>query len=99
MTIEDNKYLTRCHYYGELVDIEYVNEALVLKFVAYTATKYYGNSSPIRIYVPSEMEDRLIPELIMNDTYYIVAAPYRIQFHKTYKHRVDLLLNIFREVI
>ena len=96
---EDNKYLTRCYYYGELQDIDYVNGALVLKFLSYTATKYFGNHSPIRIYVPSELEDRLVHELIVHDNYYIVAAPYRIQFNKQYKHRVDLLLNIFREVI
>jgi hypothetical protein len=99
MAETDNKYLTRCHYYGRLKDIDYISEALVLNFIAYTATNYYGNSSPIRIYVPSDMEDRLVQELIVGDYYYIIAAPYRVQFNKEYRHRVDLLLNIFKEII
>lgn len=100
MTIEENnKYLTRCHYYGKLQDIDYINGALILRFIAYTATKYFGNSSPIRIYIPTELESSIINELVINENYYIIAAPYRIQFNKQYKHRVDLLINIFKEII
>ena len=60
---QNNKYLSRCQYYGKLIDWDYVEECMVLKFAVYTATEYYGNTSTIRIYVPTEMEDDIINEL------------------------------------
>lgn len=101
MTKEESqgKYLSRCHYYGKLIDIDYVSGALILRFSAYTASAYFGGATSIRIYVPTEIEDALVHELVVNDNYYIIAAPYRVRFNGQYKHRVDMLLNIFREVI
>lgn len=93
------KYITRCQYYGKLENWEYVSEAMVLVFKAYTATEYYGNSSKIRIYVPTELETRLSNELEIGENYLVISAPYRICFDNRYKHRVDLLLAIFKEVI
>lgn len=93
------KYLSRCTYYGKLEDWEYVSEAMILKFNIYTATEYYGGSSPIRVYVPTELEDRLTPELIKGENYFLITAPYRINLKQQYRHRVDLLLNIFKEII
>ena len=95
----DNKYLTRCHYYGRLKDIEYISGATVLVLSSYVATSYYGNSSPVRIYVPTDMEDGVINRVTINENYYIIAAPYKVQFNKQYRHRVDLLLNIFEEIL
>lgn len=93
------KYLSRCQYYGKLLDWDYIDYgAMVLKFQVYTATEYYGKSTVIRLYVPSEMEDRLKDNLVQGYNYLIIAAPYRLNFKKTYRHRVDLLLNIFQEV-
>lgn len=94
------KYLTRCHYYGKLLNWDYICDgSMVLVFNTYTATEYYGNNCTIRVYVPTALEHRLANELTVGDSYYLITAPYRVQFHKTYKHRVDLLLNIFKEVI
>lgn len=93
------KYLTRCYYYGKLLDWEYVSEAMVLKFQVYTATEFYGNSTTIRIYVPTNLEEKLKMELITGENYFIIAAPYKLVFKKEYKHRVDMLLQIFKEVI
>ena len=86
---QNNKYLSRCQYYGKLIDWDYVEECMVLKFAVYTATEFYANTSTIRIYVPSDMEKDIINELFKGDNYFIIAAPYR----------VDLLLNIFKEII
>lgn len=93
------KYLTRCQYYGQLLDWEYVSDAMVLIFKVYTATEYFGGSTRIRVYVPTKLEQRLSQELITGEKYLIHTAPYRVQFNKEYRHRVDLLLNIFKEVI
>lgn len=96
---QNNKYLSRCQYYGKLIDWDYIEECMVLKFAVYTATEFYANTSTIRIYVPSNMEKDIINELFKGDNYFIIAAPYRVTFKKTYKCRVDLLLNIFKEII
>ena len=95
----NKKYLSRCQYYGKLIDWDYIEECMVLKFAVYTATEYYGNTSTIRIYVPSDMENDIINELFKGDNYFIIASPYRVTFKQVYKHRVDLLLNIFKEII
>lgn len=95
----NNKYLTRCQYYGKLLDIEYVSDAMVLIFVVYSATEFFGSSTPIRIYVPTDLEPTLRQELIVGDSYFIIASPYKLQFRKNYRHRVDMLISIFREVI
>lgn len=92
------KYLSRCHYYGKLIDWEYVSEAMVLVFNVYVATEYFGGNIPIRIYVPTEMENKLKNNLIVGESYYIIAAPYKIKLNKKYQHRVDLLLNITQEI-
>ena len=96
---QNNKYLSRCQYYGKLIDWDYVEECMVLKFAVYTNTEFYANTSTIRIYVPSDMEKDIINELFKGDNYFIIAAPYRVTFKQTYKYRVDLLLNIFKEII
>lgn len=93
------KYLTRSYTYGKLKDIEYVNEAMVLVFESYVACEYFGGTTPIRVYVPTVLEDKLRQTLICGDCYFIVTAPYRISFRKKYQHRVELLLNIFQEII
>ena len=93
------KYLTRCHYYGKLLDYEYVSEAMILVFNSYIASEYFGGNTPIRIYVPTNLEDKLKQVLVTGANYYIIAAPYRIQYNKQYRHRVDLLINIFEEII
>ena len=96
---QNNKYLSRCQYYGKLIDWDYVEQCMVLKFAVYTATEYYGNTSIVRVYVPTEMEDDIINELFKGDNYFIIAAPYRVTFKQTYKYREHLLLNIFKEII
>lgn len=93
------KYLTRCNYYGKLLDWEYVSGAMVLKFQVYTATEFYASNNQIRIYVPTNLEETLKRELVTGDNYFIIAAPYKLSFKKEYRHRVDMLLQIFREVI
>ena len=93
------KYLSRCHYYGTLKDIEYISDAMVLVFKCYIATEYYGGNTNIRVYVPTELEDKLQQSLITGNEYFIVAAPYRITFKQKYQHRVDLLINIFESII
>ena len=48
----------------------------------------------------SEEEKKdIINELFKGDNYFIIAAPYRVTFKQTYKYRVDLLLNIFKEIV
>jgi hypothetical protein len=93
------KYLSRCHYYGKLLDYEFVSDAMVLVFSSYVASSYFGGTVPIRIYVPTELETQLQQNLIIGENYYIIAVPYRIQFKKQYRHRVDLLISITAEVI
>lgn len=93
------KYLTRCHYYGKLIDYEYISNAIVLKLKVYTATEYYGNSNIIRVYVPTDLENIIKDRLIINENYLVIAAPYKIRFADNYRHRVDMLINIFQEVI
>lgn len=101
---EDNistnlKYLSRCTYYGKLLDWEYVSNAMILKLLVYTATEYYGCNNTIRVYVPTALEQTLSRELITGDNYLIICAPYKLTFKKEYRHRVDMLLQIFKEVI
>lgn len=93
------KYISRCQYYGKLQDYEYVTGAMVLKFIVYTATEYFGGSSIVRVYVPTDLEEDLRRNLIVGENYLVITAPYRINFNKQYRHRVDLLINIFQEVI
>lgn len=93
------RYLSRCQYYGKLLDWEYIEGAMILKFSVYTATEYYGNACNIRVYVPSDLEQHLAETLIIGANYLIIAAPYRVKFKQAYRHRVDLLLQIFQEVI
>lgn len=93
------KYLTRCHYYGKLIDYEYVSGAIVLKLKVYTATEYYGNSNIIRIYVPTDLENTIKDRVIINDNYLVIAAPYKVRFADNYRHRVDMLINLFQEVL
>lgn len=95
----NKKYLSRCHYYGKLLDWEFVESAMVLKFEVYSATEYFGGSSTIRIYVPTDLEQHMAESLVIGLNYYVIAAPYKVHFKKKYKHRVDLLLQIFEEVL
>lgn len=93
------KYLTRCHYFGKLKDIEYISDAMVLVFSCYVASEYFGGTVPVRTYVPTEIEQRLLNQITVGADYYIITAPYRVTFKQKYQHRVDLLLNIFEEII
>lgn len=93
------KYLSRCQYYGKLINWDYVSDAMILVFNIYTATEYFGGNTNIRVYVPTDMEKDLERNLIQGDNYFVITAPYRIRFNKTYNHRVDMLINIFQEVI
>lgn len=93
------KYLSRCHYYGKLLDWEYVEGAVVLKFRVYTATEFFGKSTTIRIYVPTDLEDIVNRELIAGDFYYVICSPYKLTLKRKYYHRVDMLINIFKEII
>lgn len=94
----NQKYLTRLYYYGKLLDWDYVSEAMVLKLSCYTATEHFGGSSTIRLYVPTELENDIRDYLVVGDNYFIIAAPYSVHFKKIYRHRVDLLLHIFKEL-
>lgn len=95
---ENLKYLSRNFYYGKLVDWEFVSDAMVLIFSVYTATQYFGKSTNIRVYVPTDMEDELCEKLVTGDNYFIISVPYKIKLSVGYQHRVDLLLNIFKEI-
>lgn len=96
---ENLKYISRSFYYGKLTDWEYTEQgAMVLKMAVYTATTYYGNTSTVRVYVPTDMENDLMDKLITGDNYLIITSPYRVKLSKGYQHRVDLLLNIFKEL-
>jgi len=90
------KYLSRCQYYGKLVDWEYPEgtDGLVLKFSVFTSTPYYSNRCTIRIYVPSDREDYIHEISEIGEEYLIIAAPYKIRMSRGYPHRVDLLLEI-----
>lgn len=92
------KYISRCHYYGKLINWEYVASALILILRVYTATELFGGTQIIRVYIPSEMERDLIPCLNVGEFYFVIAAPYKRTFKEIYKHRVDLGLNIFKEI-
>lgn len=97
--VSNLKYLTRSYNFVKLKDIEYISDAMVLVCESYVACEYFGGTTPLRFYVPTVLEDKLRQTLICGDSYFIVAAPYRISFRKKYQHRVDLLLNIFQEII
>ena len=95
---QNNKYLSRCQYYGKLIDWDYIEECMVLKFAVYTATEFYANTSTIRIYVPIDMEKDIINELFKGDNYFIIAAPWRVTVRQGYEDRVDLVLDIFKGI-
>lgn len=95
----NHKYFSRCQYYGTLEDWEYISDAMVLIFLVYTATEFFGKQQRIRVYVPSELESKLSKELIQGENYFVITAPYRVAFKNEYRHRVDMLLGIFKEVI
>lgn len=92
------KYLSRCQYYGKLEDYEYVSDAMVLKFIVYAASDYFGGSIPIRVYVPTELENEVRDNIIVGESYLVQCVPYRINLNGKYRHRVDLLLNLFEVV-
>ncbi len=93
------KYLTRLYYYGKLINWTYVEDAMVLELASYIATEHFAGSQTIRIYVPTDIERDLQRSLIVGDNYFCICAPYKVCFKQQYRHRVDLLLNIFQEVI
>lgn len=95
---ENLKYISRSFYYGTLTDYEYIQQGLVLKLACYTATKYTGTTAIIRAYVPTDMEDKIIDYLITGDKYFLITAPYKVRASSAYPHRIDLLLNIFKEI-
>lgn len=95
----NHKYLSRGYYYGKLIDWEYVADAMICVFLVYTATEFYGTSLRIRVYVPTALEEQLKSELVTGLNYFVITAPYRINFDKKYQHRVDMLVSIFREVV
>lgn len=93
------KYISRCYYYGKLIDWDYTDSGMmILKLCSYTATEHFGKSTNIRLLVPTDLEDRLKDNLIVGYDYFVIAAPYKLSFNKQFRHRVDLLLNIFQEV-
>lgn len=98
-SLQNLKYLSRVYYYGKLLDWEYVEDAMVLKLLTYTATEFFGGNNVMRLYVPTVLEHDLSRELIVGENYFVIGAPYKLSFKDTYRHRVDLLLNIFKEVI
>lgn len=93
------KYLSRCHYYGKLIDMDYTEGgALVIKLSCYVATSCTGNVSSIRLYVPTDMENEIINYLNIGENYYVISAPYRVSGMQKFSTRVDLVLNIFKEL-
>lgn len=97
--ISNLKYLSRNYYYGKLLDYEFVSGAMILKLACYTATEYFGGSVNVRVYVPTSLEEQLQRVLRINSNYFVIAAPYRVRFNKTYQHRTDMLINIFEEIL
>jgi hypothetical protein len=95
---ENYKYINRSFYFGYLEDWEYMNGAMILKMKCYTATMYFGNTVPVRIFVPTDMEEFLEENLVTGDKYFCVTAPYKCSVAKGYNYRVELLLNIFKEI-
>lgn len=93
------KYLSRCQYYGTLKDWEYVSGAMVLVFQIYTATEFFGKQQQIRVYVPTKLEDVMSRELEQGENYFVITAPYMLTYKNKYRHRVDMLIAIFKEVI
>ena len=99
---ENLKYLSRCIYYGTLKDYDFItskdgeNSSTVLKIQCYTATSYTGNTSTIRMYVPSDMD--IIDYLEIGQNYLYICAPYKVTGGAGYPYRIDLLLNIFKEI-
>lgn len=96
---EPSRYYTRLHYFGKLLDWLYVGDKMVVEILVYSACEHCATTNKIRLYVPTGLEDRLSKTLVVGDKYYIIAAPYKLQFDGKYKHRVDILLNIFQEII
>ncbi|MBQ2349966.1 MAG: hypothetical protein II393_01670 [Cytophagales bacterium] len=95
---ENLKYLSRSYYYGTLTDYEYVSGTLILKMAVYTSTAYYGNTSIIRVSVPTDLEEEIFDYLVTGDKYFLITAPYKVKASIGYPYRVDLLLNIFKEI-
>lgn len=93
------KYISRCQYYGKLIDYEYVSDAMILKFVTYAASEYFGGSITVRVYVPTELEEDIRQNVIIGEYYLVHCVPYRINFNGKYRHRVDLLLNLFEVIV
>lgn len=95
---ENLRYISRSFYYGVLKDYEYVGDGLVLKMGVYSASRYQGTYSIVRVYVPTDLEQQIIDFLITGDNYFLITAPYKARGAKDYQYRVDLLLNIFKEL-
>lgn len=95
---ENLKYLSRSFYYGTLNTYEYINGGLVLKLICYSASAWHGGSTVIRVYVPSDLENEIIDYLECGGNYFLITTPYKVKASSGYPYRVDLLLNIFKEV-
>lgn len=95
---ENLKYLSRSFYYGTLKDYDWVGEALVLKMNCFTATAWSATNSVVRVYVPTDLEHQIIDYLECGSNYFLVTAPYSVRFQAKFNHKVDLLLNIFKEI-
>lgn len=95
--IED-KYVSRCHYSGKLIKMERTEaqKNLVLTLLCRVATPYYDKNVKVRIYVPQAVEPYLNYSLVIGSEYFVVCAPYASNF-KGYRHRVDMLLNMYRK--
>lgn len=96
---EQIKYLSRCYYTGKLKDWEYVNGCMVLKLIVYSACQYFGGSTVVRLYVPTDLEEKIENELEQNEIYSVVAIPYKVSANKLYQYRVDLVLHITKGFI
>ena len=92
------RYLNRLFYYGKITNLDSVEGALIITLKCYTASRYFGGYNNVRIYVPSDLENDIIREVTIGDDYFAICAPYRVTFKMTYRHRVDLLLQLFKAV-
>lgn len=95
----NKKYLSRCQYFGKLENWDYVGNMMVLSVRVYTACEHFGKSIPVKISVPTELEERLSRELMIGNDYFYICTPYRVTLGEKFRHRVDLLLNIFEEIV
>lgn len=92
------RYLNRLFYYGKITNLDSVEGALIITLKCYTASRYFGGYNNVRIYVPSDLENDIVREVTIGDDYFAICAPYRVTFKMTYRHRVDLLLQLFKAV-